>query len=177
MEKLWHTVGEIERSIQVPERTIRRYLNIHGHHIKTKKQGRSVMVAHESIKVIRDIRQWYDAGWSSSQVEDALAQSGLPMVLEIDGHDTAMTPQEALQSLQKGVSEAMSAIASEMEYLRQEVAATREENQKLKQDIDERIEARDKLLMETLRTMQQAAQELKDTRKKGGWSLWPFRHK
>ena len=158
----WSTVGEVEQYTKIPERTLRRYLNIHGHHIKTKRQGRSVLISSESVKVIQDIRSWYDAGWASDRVEDALAQSGLPVIVEISGHQMAMTPTEALQSLQSSMSEAMTAMANQMEQLRQEVAATTEQNRQLKDTIENKLEERDKLLMQTLR-------ELQETRKRGFW--------
>lgn len=161
MDTQWFTVGEIEKHTRIPERTIRRYLDIHGHHIKTKRQGRSVLIADEAVQVIRDIRGMYDAGMSSERVEEVLAQSGLPMVVEIDGHDMAMTPVEALLGLQKSVFEAMAVMTKEISELKQEVAASREESEGIRQFIDERLDTRDRILMETLREMQVQKQKKK----------------
>lgn len=168
----WLTVGEVEQQTRIPERTIRRYLGLHGHHIQTRKQGRSVLVAGQAVSILKQIRDWYDAGWNAARVEEALSESGLPVTVTIDGHETAMTAAEALQELQKSVATAMAAMAAEMAELRQEVAASREETARLRQFIDERLEERDRQLTQTLRMLLEQRQEEAQARKKG-W--WPWR--
>ncbi len=167
----WLTVGEVEQQTRIPERTLRRYLALHGHHLQTRKQGRSVLVAKPALTLLRQIRDWYEAGWNAERVEASLSESGLPVTLTVDGHNTVMTATEALQTLQQSVAMAMATIATEVAELRREVATSREETEKLRTFIDDRLEARDRQLMEALRRMQDRASEQAQPKKKTWW-LW-----
>lgn len=166
----WFTVGEIEQHTRIPERTIRRYLGLHGHHIQTRKQGRSVFVAEQAVSILRQIRDWYEAGWNAGRVEEALSQSGLPVTVTVDGQEIAMTATEALQELQKSITTAMTAMTTGMAELRQEVAASREETEQLRNFLNNRLEERDRQLTETMRMLLERRQE---EVKKKGW--WPWR--
>lgn len=168
----WLTVGEIERQTRIPERTLRRYLELHGHHLQTRRQGRSVLVAESVLSILQQIRDWYEAGWNAGRVEDALAESGLPVTVAVDGHDMAMTATEALQTLQQSMATAMTAIATEMAALRQEVAASRQETEHLQRVMDDHLNARDRQLMEVIRVMQQQAAEQAQSQKR---SWWPWK--
>jgi hypothetical protein len=75
----------------------------------------------------------------------------------------------------KTVATAMTAMATEMAELHQEVATNREETEKLRRFIDNRLEERDRKLMEILRMIQENAQRETATsqeQKKRRW--WPF---
>lgn len=164
----WLTVSEIEQQTKIPERTIRRYVNIHGHHIQTRKQGRAVYIAEHSIPLLQKIRDWYDAGWKSERVEDALSESGLPVTVTVDGQDVAMAASDALRELQKYVATVMGDMTEEVTKLRQEVAASREESSNLRSFIETSLEERDHRLMEALRAIQASKEENKHR------SWWPF---
>lgn len=165
----WLTVGEVEQQTRIPERTLRRYLALHGHHLQTRKQGRSVLVAKPALTLLRQIRNWYEAGWNAERVEEALSESGLPVTLTVDGHDMAMTATKALQILQQSVATAMTAMTTEVAELHREVAAARQETEQLRHFIDDRLETRDRQMMETLRIMQERAVEQAASRKKSWW--------
>lgn len=169
----WLTVGEIEQQTRIPERTLRRYLELHGHHLQTRKQGRSILVAKLSLTLLQQIRDWYAAGWNAQRVEEALSESGLPVTLAVDGREMPMTVTEALQALQQSVGTAMTAMAREVANLREEVAASRKETEKLRTFLDDRLEARDRQLMETLRRMQERTTEQSQSQKKASW--WPWK--
>lgn len=164
----WLTVGEIERQTRIPERTLRRYLELHGHHLQTRRQGRSVVVAESVIAILRQIRDWYETGWNAERVEAALSESGLPVTVAIDGHQRAMTATEALQTLQQ----TLAALATEMADLRQDVIASRQATEQLRRVMDDRLDARDRQLMETMRVMQQQAVEQTQAPKR---SWWPWK--
>ncbi len=165
----WLTVGEIERQTRIPERTLRRYLELHGHHLQTRRQGRSVLVAESVLSILQQIRDWYEAGWNAERVESALSESGLPVTMTVDGHDMAMTATEALQTLQQSMATAMTAIATEMSALRQEVTASRHETEQLRRVMDDRLDARDRQLMELIRVMQQRGTEQAQAQKRSWW--------
>ena len=168
----WLTVGEIERQTRIPERTLRRYLELHGHHLQTRRQGRSVLVAESVLSILQQIRDWYEAGWNAERVESALSESGLPVAVAVNGHDMAMTATEALQTLQQSLTTAMTAIATEMAALRQEVTASRQETEQSRRAIEDRLDARDHQLMEAIRAMQQQAADHAQAQKR---SWWPWK--
>jgi len=67
----WLTVvAEIEKETGIPDTTVRRYIRSHGHNFKLKKEGKSYLVASESVEIMKQIREWYAEGKQAKQVED-----------------------------------------------------------------------------------------------------------
>ncbi|ALS35573.1 hypothetical protein BPUM_04370 [Bacillus pumilus SAFR-032] len=42
-----------EKELQIPDTTLRRYIHQHGHHLNIKKNGKSYLVANESIPLLK----------------------------------------------------------------------------------------------------------------------------
>ena len=74
-----------------------------------------------------------------------------------------------LESIQTEIRESIQRQEQRQEELVKEIAATREENKELRNLIGERLEDRDRKLMETLRALQQSAEQEK---KKKSWWTW-----
>ena len=74
-----------------------------------------------------------------------------------------------LESIQTEIRESIQRQEQRQEELVKEIAATREENKELRNLIGERLEDRDRKLMETLRALQQNAEQEK---KKKSWWTW-----
>ncbi|PRR90151.1 hypothetical protein C6W20_10075 [Bacillus sp. NMCN6] len=53
-----------EKELQIPDTTLRRYIRQHGHHLNIKKNGKSYLVANESIPLLKKIRGLYVEGKS-----------------------------------------------------------------------------------------------------------------
>lgn len=126
----WITVLEVEKQTSIPNATIRRYIRNHGHHLNIKKQGKSYLVASESTGVFKKIRDYYNEGKNTEQVEKALSQEGIPVTITVNDNDHAMNINiaEALLQLQKDVNEQKEINRSLLEQVK------RQEESQLKRD-------------------------------------------
>ncbi|MBQ4874472.1 DUF3967 domain-containing protein [Bacillus safensis] len=62
-QETWHSIKSLEKELQIPDTTLRRYIRQHGHHLNIKKNGKSYLINHtestaltlnESIKDIKN---------------------------------------------------------------------------------------------------------------------------
>ena len=115
------TVQELSKRLEVPERTIRRWVDVHGPFLGARKDGRRLLVPADSLKVAETIKALYAGGATSAEVNDTLAGRNVPQVLEVD----AVTPAQA-ETLVRMLTEELRQAREEMAELRQEIQATRE---------------------------------------------------
>ena len=115
------TVQELSKRLDVPERTIRRWIDAHGPFLGARRDGRRLLVPAESLKVAETIKSLYAGGATSEQVNDTLAGRAVPQVLEVD----AVTPAQA-ESLVRAMTEELRQARGEIQELRQEIQATRD---------------------------------------------------
>ena len=115
------TVQELSKRLDVPERTIRRWIDAHGPFLGARRDGRRLLVPAESLKVAETIRALYAGGATSEQVNNTLAGRNVPQVLEVD----AVTPAQA-ESLVRAMTEELRQAREEIAELRQEIQATRD---------------------------------------------------
>lgn len=167
----WLTVSDIEKQTGIPDATVRRYIRNYGHHFKIKKNGKSYMVASESVEIMKQIREWYVEGKQTSQIDEKLAQAGIPMTVTVTDDEEEMIVNvaevlkqqgEALQVMQRGMTE----MNNKHDELVDIIKAQQEY-------IDQKMESRDQKIIEVMRGMQEskkqiAASEEKEE-KKGFW--------
>jgi excisionase family DNA binding protein len=115
------TVQELSKRLEVPERTIRRWIDAHGPFLGARRDGRRRLVPEDSFKVAETIKSLYAGGATSEQVNDTLAGRNVPQVLEVD----AVTPAQA-ESLVRAMTEELRQAREEIAELRQEIQATRD---------------------------------------------------
>jgi len=115
------TVQELSKRLEVPERTIRRWVDVHGPFLGARKDGRRLLVPAESLKVAETIKALYAGGATSEQVNDTLAGRNVPQVLEVD----AVTPAQA-ETLVRLLTEELRQAREEIQELRQEIRETRD---------------------------------------------------
>ncbi|MBR0592528.1 MerR family transcriptional regulator, partial [Bacillus pumilus] len=72
----WHSIKSLEKELQIPNTTLRRYIRQHGHHLNIKKNGKSYLVANESIPLLKKIRGLYVEGKSIENIETILTNEG-----------------------------------------------------------------------------------------------------
>lgn len=157
--KNWITAIEASRETGIPDRTIRRYLAIHGNRIKHKKDGRFFLISASALPLLSEIRNYYDSGWTGEQVEEALTEQGLPAIVTLSDDGHPVTAMEAL----RGVAKAMTIMAKEQERLKSEILELRQELAATQ----EREINRDKRLMIEIRRI------LYEKGKPRRW-WWPF---
>jgi len=171
----WVTVPDAAREMGLPERTLRRYLDRHGGYVRTRRSGRSVLVAAEDLPVLGRIRQLYAAGRTEEGVEEALAAE-YPRTLTVADARQAVTPAEAFEVLQAAVAEMRREMAetlarqaeeiqrlrAEVEQARAEAAAAAEALRRLEEreaERQRREEERARKLDELLAELRRAAEE------------------
>lgn len=147
----WLNVLAIEKQTKIPNATIRRYIRNHGHHLNIRKKGKSYFIASESIPIVLNIRKQYDDGKSLEQVEEALLQTGKPVIITVNVDDKQVTVNvgEALQDMKKAMHEQNKIIQSLAEQM-----------QKQQEYIDTKLEERDRKLMAAIRENQESRKQV-----------------
>lgn len=115
------TVQDLADRFQVPERTIRRWIDLHGSFLGARKEGRRLLVPEDSLTVAETIKKLYEGGATASQVNDVLRGAKVPQVIDV----TPVTPAQA-ESLVKELIAQMKAQSAEMNELRNEMRQIRE---------------------------------------------------
>ena len=115
------TVQELSKRLEVPERTVRRWIDVHGPFLGARRDGRRRLVPAESLKVAETIKALYAGGATSADVNDTLAGRNVPQVLEVD----AVTPAQA-ETLVRLLTEELRQARGEIQELRQEIRETRD---------------------------------------------------
>lgn len=163
LSQKWLSVIEIEKETGIPNATIRRYIRTHGHHLQIKKRGKSYFVASESLSVIKKIRELYDNGKQSEDVEETLTKMNVPVTITMNDNDRVVTVNaaEVLAQLQKDMNEQKKFNRSLLEIIH-----------KQQEYISTKLEERDQRLIESIREMQAAKKEIASTheKKKGFFS-------
>lgn len=105
----WLKVSDLAGQLEIPQPTIRRYMDRHGHHLHTKKQHKSYLISSASIPTLARIRDEYSKGLNGEQVEEALLSSQSSTITTVS--DTGVHKDErvsgnlaeALSELEKSV--------------------------------------------------------------------------
>lgn len=162
----WLSVIDIEKQTNIPDATIRRYIRNHGHHLQIKKRGKSYLIAGDSISIIQKIRELYDKGKQSEDVDETLRHMNIPVTITMtdDEKEVTVNASEVLIQLQKDMDEQKKFNQSLLETL-----------QKQNEYINTKLEERDRKLIESLREIQEtkkqiAAAAMPVEKKTGFWS-------
>jgi DNA-binding transcriptional MerR regulator len=162
----WFSVMDIEKKTGIPDATIRRYIRNHGYHLQIKKRGKSYLIANESLTTIKTIRSLYDKGKQLEDIEETLRKMNMPVTVTVTENEKEMTvsSSEVLIQLQKDMNEQKKFNQSLLETL-----------QKQQEYINTRLEERDRILLESIRELQEtkkqiASSEEEKKKKKGFFS-------
>lgn len=104
----WLKVSDLAGQLEIPQPTIRRYMDRHGHHLHTKKQHKSYLISSASIPTLARIRDEYSKGLNGEQVEEVLLgqSSTITTVSDTSVHKDERVSDnlaEALSELEKSV--------------------------------------------------------------------------
>lgn len=147
----WLTVLDLEKQLNIPNATIRRYIRIHGHHLNIRKKAKSYLVASESIPIILGIRKQYDDGRNQEQVEETFIQQGNPVTITMTADDKEVTVNigEALQDMKIAMHEQNKIIESLVDQMKNQ-----------QNYIDNKLEERDRMLMAAIRENQETRKQV-----------------
>ncbi len=127
-EKEWVTITQAEKSTGIPDRTIRRYIAQHGHHLNTKKNHRTYLIHRNAVEILARIRDHYAHGGNAEQVEEVLSEASVPMMITVSPEDPPQVNLvEALSTLRQKLGDSLTLIGSEQHQIRKEMEFLREE--------------------------------------------------
>ena len=140
----WLPLNEAAQALNVPERTLRRYIAAHGGHVLNRLNGRALEIEAGSLGVLAGIRDAYQRGLRKADVERTLDETARTAVMDVTpqkedvaGNALALR-EEALTQLKAGMVEALAVVVAERQKpVLDEVAALREELQETRRRMDE----------------------------------------
>ncbi|OAB42167.1 helix-turn-helix domain-containing protein [Paenibacillus antarcticus] len=106
-DEKWLTVSEVAERFGIPQPTIRRYIERHGHHLHIRKHHKSYLIAEKSLADLVRIRESYSQGMNADQVENELAAVNAPTIIDVIATSDRMSDvsPEALSSLHSAMIE------------------------------------------------------------------------
>jgi DNA-binding transcriptional MerR regulator len=167
--KEWLTIMELAEKTNIPDTTIRRYIQKFNDFFPYKGGSRSRRYEETAIKILVRIKNLFDSGYETDQV-DATLRNEFPMVVD-DGNNEKETNTPTLATAED-IAEIKEALKAQSEFNKLLV-------EKLEQQqsyIEESLNKRDRVLMNSVRAMQEERKLLletaasKETEKKGFWS-------
>lgn len=156
----WLPLSEAAQALNVPERTLRRYIAAHGEHILHRMNGRALEIEAGSLGVMAGIRDAYQRGLRRTDVEQTLNETARAAVMDVTpkaedvaGGNPLALREEALAQLKAGMVEALAVVVAEKQKpILDEMAALREELQETRRRMeeiqDENIRARCAMLQQ-----------------------------
>lgn len=164
MEKEWLSVAEMAKIAEIPDSSLRRYLERFSQHFRFELRPKGRRYHRDGLMVIAKIKYLYGSGLDAEEVESVLSKE-FPITID----DEQVVPYEMSMSVPFATRDDVVVIVGELkgeiERLREEVATSREY-------IDDRLEKRDQALMQTMKMMLERAQDHVKAQNKRRW--WPF---
>lgn len=146
--KEWFTITELAEKTSIPDTTIRRYIQKFNEFFPHKGGSRSRRYEEVSVKILVRIKNLFDSGYETDQV-DATLRNEFPMVVDGDKQEVMeFTPTLATA---EDINEIKEALKQQNEF--NQLLLEKLESQE--RYIKESLEKRDQVLMESLRTMQE----------------------
>lgn len=155
-DEKWLTVSDLAEQFGIPQPTIRRYIERHGHHLHIRKHHKSYLIAEKSLDDLVRIRESYSQGMNADQVENELAAANAPTIIDViaaNDRVSDMTP-EALSSLHSAMIERFERQEDFNRALIEAMQREREENQRKREEDREKI---DRLTLELAAARDEAA--------------------
>lgn len=177
-DEKWLSVAELARLANVPESTTRRYLTRFADFLRFEERSKGKRYHPDSIKVIAHISDMYSNGFEADEIERNLVRLFPINVMEEEMEETnvhgqlanrAIVTKEDLSSIV--TKEDLTSLTMEFQNLKEEIIKLRQENGMLIEQLADRINERDKMLMETMRVLQEQKKEVTvSEEKKSFWS-------
>lgn len=142
-EKEWYSLKEIEKITGISVPSLSRYADEFKYYIKDRKSGNKRLVHIESIPLLKKIKSYYSDHLNTAQIHEKLKET--PVIIDVKDEKDVITIQ----------AEMMDELKSMKELFQQEIQQLKESIVAQQTYIDERMNERDKLLMESLRMMQE----------------------
>lgn len=169
MDEKWLTFAQLEERTKIPHQTIRRYIDRHGHHLRTKKQHRSIYIQEDSLETLVAIREMYEKNYNVQRIETELANYGFLTTIVIEDDEKKINAIDVLESLQKSNNELHEKMKKQEEFN----LLLLEQMKKQQEYIESTLKKRDEHLMsalkQTLETRKQVA-TTEEVKEKNWWN-------
>ena len=148
--KEWLNIQELAERTMIPDTTVRRYISKFNTYFVAKGGARSKRYEDSGVKVLLRIKQLYDNGYESDEVDNKLKKE-FAVVMDGDNEqeqaEKVATPTLATV---EDVAEIMDALKQQQDFNKLLIEKMAEQDRYMR----ESMEKRDKLLLESLRTIQ-----------------------
>ncbi len=155
------SVSELSEITEIPESTVRRYLNKFDSYFRCDARGKGKKYHPDSIEVLKRIAGLYGEGYQAHEIETILATQ-FPFTVT-DLQDTITQPPA--KSIEQQFEEFK---AEQAEFNRKLL----EEIQRQQQYIKDSLERRDQQLLESLKKGQENKKEAHAAEAKKWWEFW-----
>lgn len=160
----WYTVQEAADKLLIPHQTLRRYIASHKHLLRMMKEGRYYKIHDESLEVLRKMRELYDSGKTTADVDRAILEEGMPVTVTIEEEDgpKRVEANEIFVDIQKALAEQKEFNKDLVELLEQQALNHEQKfNQMLKhqQFLEQKLQEKDEQLMLTMEEKKQENDE------------------
>lgn len=147
--KEWYTIAELAEKTSIPDTTIRRYIAKFNGFFVFKGGSRSRRYEETAIKILIRIKNLFDSGYETDQV-DATLRNEFAMVVD-DGDKNEKESATPALATAEDIVEIKEALKQQQEFNKFLVEKLDHQEKFIK----ESIERRDAQLMESIRTMQE----------------------
>ncbi|MGM9923898.1 MAG: hypothetical protein ACI35R_06615 [Bacillus sp. (in: firmicutes)] len=133
----WLSVSEIEKITNVPNRTIRRYIERHNEHLQLRKNGNSYVIHERCVTVIVKIRDLYREGKTQAAINTMLSVATMAEPVK-RGADIAAIIAESTNRLKiiNGLYSWIKVLEEQRERDQAEIQELEKENNALKRDME-----------------------------------------
>ena len=186
LDKQLLTMAQIAKQLNLAESTARFYRDRFEDFIPSVGEGRKKRYKPETIEVLRFIAEGFNRNLTAMDIKDGLSRMVAMNIEfeEVTATTTAATQQQSksepnqyalqLQFAVEQMSSAMQIIADQKEEiaeLRKQVAVIENRQQEQQEYINSKLEERDQQLMESIREIQEAKNQLAATQQKKWWQF------
>lgn len=152
----WYSISQLSQLVEIPETTVRRYLNKFERYFRFEQRGRGKKYHPGSMEILQRIALLYTEEYEASEIEEVLSKD---FAFTIDEGKKEVT---VIQSPNKNIELQFEEFKQQQEQFNKQLL-----NQLKKQQeyINNKLEERDRILIESIREIQEAKQEIASSNK------------
>ncbi|WP_246197405.1 hypothetical protein [Cytobacillus depressus] len=175
------TMKELKEALsEIPENSLKRYLQEHEEYMDFKKEHNRYKIHVSEIEKLKRIRQYYSAGLKKEEVNAKLEESGVPVTIVYDANEnkSLVSVNNELANMKKLVS----FLVQQNEQSRLQQNKAREQNQELIHEVQELRQTIEEImteqkiehekvtsLLEGIKAAQEVASSIQAKKRKWPW--------
>ncbi|OKL35991.1 MerR family transcriptional regulator [Domibacillus mangrovi] len=158
----WITVVEMSKKTNIPQETVKRYMSMHEHLLRMKKEHGTYQLHEDCFDVLTKIRELYKQGKMNEEVDKLLTSSGTPMMVDVASEADEIVSADmskVVADIKVALEEQKQASSKQKELNKILLNLLKTHSEKLdapQKYIEDSVKRRDEQLMESLRISQKA---------------------